>query len=474
VAATLGPSRHRVVIVGGGFAGLTAATALADAPVSVTLVDRRNFHLFTPLLYQVATGTLAPPDICPPLRRVLHRQRNAEVLLGEARDVDAGRYEVVLTDGARLGFDTLIAAGGTQPNYFGNDDWEAWAPALKTLEDATEVRRRVLLALESAEREPDPESRRAWMTMVVVGGGPTGVELAGALADVTRRSLRGQFRHIRAADVRILLVHSGDALLAAFSPGLQRLTRRELRRRGIEVQLRAKVSGVDADGVTITGDDGERRLLARTILWTAGVRASGFGRAIGRAFGAEVDDRGRVAVEPDLSLRGHPDVLVIGDLAGAADERGEALPQLAAVAIQQGSHAAGVVKARLEARRPTRFRYRSRGNMATIGRGDALAEVGPISIAGFPAWVAWLAVHLAYLVGFENRAVVLLRWLVAFVTRRQPSLVLTGQSLPPEVPQPRAGGTRWVEEETGGAQPVGARAGETPPAVTPPAGVEPR
>jgi NADH:ubiquinone reductase (H+-translocating) len=457
---------HRVVILGGGFAGLTAAVALADAPVRVTLIDRRNFHLFTPLLYQVAVGTLAPADIAPPLRRVLHRQRNAEVLLGEARGVDAERREVLLTDGMHIAYDTLIVATGAQPNYFGRDEWEGWAPALKTLEDATEVRRRVLLALEAAEREVDPELRAAWMTIVVVGGGPTGVEMAGALADVTRRSLRGQYRRISSRDVRIVLLHSGDALLQQFRPGLQRLTRRELERRGVEVRFNSRVTDVDAEGVTVAAGGGQTRIAARTVLWTAGVRPSGLGRSIGRSFGVEVDRRGRIPVEPDLSLAGHPEVLVVGDLAGALGEAEQGLPQLAAVATQQGRHAAEVVRARLEDRLPMPFVYRPRGNMATIGRGDAIAEVGPIRFAGFPAWVAWLAVHLAYLVGFEQRSAVLLRWLVAFFANRQPSLVLTGQSLPPEVPQPKAPvGTRWVEEETGGAQPVGSRAGQSPPAL---------
>ncbi|HVM30049.1 MAG TPA: NAD(P)/FAD-dependent oxidoreductase [Candidatus Limnocylindrales bacterium] len=460
------PGLHRVVIIGGGFAGLTAAVALADAPVRVTLVDRRNFHLFTPLLYQVAVGTLAAADICPPLRRVLHRQANAEVLLGEARDLDAERRLVVMTDGTRIEYDTLVLAAGARPNFFGHEEWEGWAPALKTIEDATDIRRRVLLALEAAEREVDAAERRAWMTIAVVGGGPTGVELAGALADVTRRSLRGHFRRIRASDVRIVLLHSGDALLSHFSPGLQRLTRRELERRGVEVRFGSRVIGVDSDGVNIRASDGESRLAARTVLWTAGVRASQVGKAGARSLGAEIDRAGRVAVEPDLTVRGHPEVLVIGDLAHLADRNGDAMPQLAAVATQQGRHAAEVIRARLEDRLPMPFSYRSRGNMATIGRGDAITEVGPLRFAGFPAWVAWLAVHLAYLVGFENRSVVLLRWLVAFVAHRQPSLVLTGQSLPPEVPQPRAEeGTRWVEEETGGAQPVGSRAGDTPVAL---------
>jgi NADH:ubiquinone reductase (H+-translocating) len=456
-----------VVIVGGGFAGLTAAVGLADAPVRVTLLDRRNFHLFTPLLYQVAVGTLAPPDIAPPLRRVLHRQSNAEVLLGEATDIDGERREVLLTDGTRVVYDTLIVATGTQPNYFGRDDeWEGWAPPLKTIEDAMEIRRRVLLALESAERETDPELRRAWMTMVVVGGGPTGVELAGALADVTRRSLRGHFRRIRPHDVRIVLLHSGDALLSHFSRGLQRLTRRELERRGVEVRFGSRVTAVDRESVTIGSGEDEMRLPARTVLWTAGVRPAILNEAVSRAFSVELDRRGRVPVQSDLTIRGHPEALVIGDVASFPDQEGSALPQLAAVATQQGRHAADVVRARLENRLAMPFRYRARGNMATIGRGDAITEVGPLRLAGFLAWVAWLAVHLAYLVGFENRAVVLLRWLVAFVTHRQPSLVLTGQPLPPEVPQPRTSeGTRWVEEEAGGAQPVASRAGQPPPAT---------
>jgi NADH:ubiquinone reductase (H+-translocating) len=268
--------------------------------------------------------------------------------------------------------------------------------------------------------------------------------------------------------VRVVLLHSGDALLSHFSPGLQRLTRRELERRGVEVRFGSRVTDVDSEGVTVKTDEGQTRLGSRTVLWTAGVRASSLGRAVGRAAGAEVDRSGRVAVEPDLTVRGHPEMLVIGDLASFSDRGGDSLPQLAAVASQQGKHAADVVRARLEGRMPSPFTYRARGNMATIGRGDAIAEMGPLRFAGFPAWVAWLAVHLAYLVGFENRSVVLLRWLVAFFAHRQPSLVLTGQALPPEVPQPRtAEGTRWVEEETGGAQPVESRAGEAPPAVEP-------
>jgi len=410
--------RPEVVIIGGGFAGLSAARALRDAPVRVTVVDRRNHHLFQPLLYQVATAALSPADIASPIRGVLRRQRNAQVVLGEVVEISRERREVVLTDGAVLPFDYVVIATGAVDQYFGHAEWARFAPGLKSIDDALEIRRRFLLAFEAAEREDDQERRRALLTTVVVGAGPTGVEMAGAMAEIARKSLVKDFRNIDPATACILLLEGGDRVLPAYSPSLSRRAERALRERGVEVRTGAMVTAIEAEGVRV----GEELIPSRNVVWAAGVAAS----PLGKRLGATVDGMGRVEVAPDLSLPGDPGIFVVGDLALVTDRGGEPLPGLAPVALQQGE-AAGRNIARLVAGQPTRkFRYRDRGTMATIGRGAAIAQIGPLRLWGFPAWVAWIFVHVLFLVGFRNRIAVLLEWAWAYVTWQRGARLITG------------------------------------------------
>jgi NADH:ubiquinone reductase (H+-translocating) len=405
-----------VVVVGGGFGGLYAARALAEAPVRVTLVDRRNHHLFQPLLYQVATAVLSPADIASPIRVILRRQQNVTVLLAEATAIDAARREVVLADG-RLPYDYLILAAGVRHAYFGHDEWERDAPGLKTLEDALEIRRRVLWAFEAAEREPDAAAREALMTFVVVGGGPTGVELAGALAEISRFTLARDFDRIDPKEAKVYLLEGMDRLLLTFPEGLSRRAAADLARLGVIVRTGTMVTGIDREGVTIGGE----RIPARTTLWAAGVRASGLGRSIG----AETDRAGRVLIEPDLTVPGHPEIQVIGDLAAGKDERGNPLPGTAPVAIQQGRWAAANTLRLVRGQAPRPFRYSDRGNMATIGRNSAVADIRGLHLTGFPAWLAWAVVHVFNLIGFKNRLLVSLQWLFAYLTYQRGARLIT-------------------------------------------------
>jgi NADH:ubiquinone reductase (H+-translocating) len=422
--------RPRVVIIGGGFAGLSAARALKDAPVRVTLVDRRNHHLFQPLLYQVATAALSPADIASPIRGVLRRQANAEVVLGEIVDVAPRQKHVDLADGARLPYDFLVVATGAVDQYFGNLDWPEFAPGLKSVDDAVEIRRRFLLAFEAAERETDPEAQRALLTMVVIGAGPTGVEMAGSMAEVARRSMVRDFRNIDPANACIILLEGGERVLPAYSPKLSAKAEEALRKRGVEVRTRALVTAIDADAVYV----GDERIPTRNVIWAAGVAAS----PLGRRLGAETDRMGRVKVAEDLSVPEMDGVFVIGDLAAVEDRSGEPLPGLAPVALQQGD-AAGKNIARLVAGKPTQpFRYRDRGTMATIGRGDAIAQVGPFKLWGFPAWIAWIFIHVFFLVGFRNRVAVMMEWAWAYLTWQRGARLITGpigrRIAPPEHP----------------------------------------
>lgn len=426
---------HHVVIVGGGFGGLYAARALRGAPLRITLIDRRNFHLFQPLLYQVATGGLSPANIAAPLRGILARQRNARVLLGEVRDVDVDQRRVVLADGS-VAYDTLVVATGAVHSYFGHDEWAAAAPGLKTIEDATDIRRRILLAFENAERQADPDRARAWLTFVVIGGGPTGVELAGALAEIARRTLRDNFRHIDPASATILLVEGADRILPLFPPPLSRRAEQSLRRLGVTVRTRTLVTDIRSDGVVLRTGDHEEHVAARTVLWAAGVQASPLGRTLAARTGAALDRAGRVAVQPDLTLPGHPEIFVIGDLALCRDERGEALPGIAPVAMQQARYVARVIRCRL--RRGGRtvpaaafapFRYRDRGIMATIGRAAAVARVGRLHFWGYPAWLVWLFIHLLFLIEFQNRVLVMIQWAWNYFTRNRSARLITGEDL---------------------------------------------
>lgn len=422
-------TRHRVVIVGGGFGGLHAAKVLCRSRVAVTLIDRRNFHLFQPLLYQVATGGLSPANIASPLRNVLRRCRNVRVLLGEVVDIDPAAREVVLRDGERIGYDSVIVATGARNNYFGHEDWERLAPGLKTIEDATEIRRRILLAFEAAERERDAARRGAWLRFVIVGAGPTGVELAGAIAEIARDTLRHEFRSIDPAEAEIVIVDAAERVLPTYPPELSRKAQAALGRLGVKVRAGVMVTHIDEEGVRWRRPDGtEESVPARTVLWAAGIRASDLGEVLERRFGARRDAMGRVVVGRNLTIAGHEEVMVIGDLACCVGEDGSPLPAIAPVAVQQGRYAARRVLARLRGREIGPFRYRHRGNMATIGRSAAVADIGPLHFNGWLAWVAWLFVHLIQLIGFANRVLVLVQWAWNYFTFNRTARLITGET----------------------------------------------
>jgi NADH dehydrogenase len=407
---------HRVVVVGGGFGGLQAVAKLEAAPVEITLVDRRNFHLFQPLTYQVATGALSPSEIAYPLRGVFRRSRNVHVLMAEVVDFDLDAREVRLRqvgDAAApstLSYDTLIVSGGSQYAYFGHDEWREHAAEVKSLESALVVRSRLLSAFEAAEWEPDPRARDAWLTFVVVGAGPTGVEMAGQIGELARDTLRRDFRNIDPRTARILLVEAVERVLPSFPPKLSAKAGRSLERLGVTVLTGRTV--VAMDDVSVTVDD--ERIDTRTVVWAAGVTASSLATRLGELAGADRDRAGRVSVEPDLTLPGHPEVFALGDMVRVADS---VLPGVAPVAMQQGRYAAKVVRARLESRAIGPFRYRDKGNLATIGRAAAVADIKGVRLSGFVAWLTWLFVHLWYLIGFQNRLLVIIRWTFSFLTR---------------------------------------------------------
>jgi len=409
---------RRVVILGAGFGGLSAARALDGAPVEVAVVDRRNHHLFQPLLYQVATASLSPGDIAYPIRSILRRQANARVLLAEAAAIDAAAREVLLADG-RLPYDYLIVATGARHAYFGHDEWEPYAPGLKTLEDAIEIRRRILLAFEKAERETDPVRRRALLTFVLVGGGPTGAELAGAIAEIARHVLVLDFRSIDPRDARIVLAEAGPRILPTFPEALSRKAKAELARMGVEVREGAAVTDI-APGAVVAGGE---RIAAKTILWTAGVLAS----PLARSLGVSLDRAGRVPVGPDLSIPGHPEIFVIGDLARFPRPDGEPLPGVAQPAIQEGRHAALNIRLALAGRPPLAFRYRNLGNLAVIGRSAAVADLPWLRFSGYPAWVFWCFVHIMKLVGFRSRLLVFLEWAWSYLTWQRGARLITGR-----------------------------------------------
>jgi NADH dehydrogenase len=426
---------HRVVIVGGGFGGLQTARRLAAAPLDVTLLDRRNFHLFQPLLYQVATGTLSPGEIASPLRAVLKRQRNTRVLLALVRDLDPQGRRVLCEDGD-VPYDTLVVATGAQHHYFGHPEWEALAPSLKTIEDATEIRRRVFLAFEAAERETDAGRRAAWLTFVIAGAGPTGVELAGAVAEIARETLRRDFRSIDPRSAHILLVDAAPRVLPSFPADLSAKAAAALGRLGVEVRTETRVTALATDAVTFIGRDGPQQLAARTVLWAAGVEASALGRVLAERAGARLDPQGRVLVEPDCTLAGHPELYVIGDLAHWAPAGGAPLPGVAQVAIQQGRYVARQILLRLAGRDGPPFCYRDRGSLATIGRGAAVAQIGRLHLAGYPAWLIWVFVHVLQLVEFDNRLAVLLQWAWNYVTWNRGARLITGAPPFPLVVRP--------------------------------------
>uniref|UniRef100_Q01ZH7 NADH:ubiquinone reductase (non-electrogenic) n=1 Tax=Solibacter usitatus (strain Ellin6076) TaxID=234267 RepID=Q01ZH7_SOLUE len=417
---------HRVVIVGGGFGGLYAAKSLARAPVTLTVIDRRNFHLFQPLLYQVATGALSPGEIASPLRVVLQGNRNTEVLLGEVMDLDVAGRRVILRDGEAR-YDDLVIATGATHHYFGNDQWAALAPGLKTVEDATEIRSRILVAFERAEREHDPVERRAWLNFVIVGGGPTGVELAGALGEIANDTLRHDFRHIDPRESHIVLVEGEPRVLPSFPPDLSAKAENQLIQLGVLTRTAARVTAIDAGGVTVKTGEKEERIETHTVLWAAGVRASRLGKVLAERAGAQLDRAGRVIVEPDLSVPGHPEIFVIGDLASYTPDGGKPLPGVAPVAMQEGRYVARLIRARVSGgAKPGPFHYFNKGNLATVGRNKAVAEFGKLHIAGFLAWFTWVFVHLMYLVEFENRVLVLMEWVHNYITRNRGARLITG------------------------------------------------
>jgi NADH dehydrogenase len=410
------------VIIGGGFGGLDAARALARAPVRVTLIDRHNYHLFQPLLYQVATASLSPGDIASPIRWVLRRQKNVEVLLAEVKEIDVAGRRVLLDRDETIAFDYLIVAVGATHAYFGHPEWSAHAPGLKTLDDALEIRRQVLLAFEAAEREKDADVQRQLLTFVIVGGGPTGVELAGALAEIARHTLRKDFRRIRPESARIVLAEGAPRLLGAFTEPLAAAARASLERLGVEVRTNAIVSSVDARGVQI----GAERIDAATVVWAAGVAAS----PLAQSFGLTLDRAGRVRAEPTLAVPGHPVIFVAGDIC-AVEQDGKLLPGVAQVAKQQGAHAAANILRAIRGEPLQPFRYRDYGNMATIGRGSAIAEIGPLKVSGWFAWLIWLFVHIFWLIGFRNRVAVLGEWAWAYFTLQRRVRLITGERLWP-------------------------------------------
>ena len=408
----------RVLILGSGFAGLWAAQALRKAPVDVTVLDRTNHHLFSPLLYQVATAGLSAPSVAGPIRHILAHQRNATVLMGEARRILPAEKQVELEDGSRIGYDKLIVATGSTHSYFGHDEWAPLAPGLKTLEDALEIRRRVLIAFEMAERETDPVKRAAWLTFVVIGAGATGVELAGTFAEIARHTLHGEFRRIDPHIARVVLVEGTDRVLPAYPPDLSRKAQLQLERLGVTVWVNRRVTLIDKDGIAM----GEERLSARTVIWAAGVAAS----PLGASLGAPLDRAGRVHVEPDLSVPGHPEIYVAGDLA-AVDQ----VPGIAPAAKQMGRHAAKNLILSLKGQATQAFRYRDYGQLATIGRNAAVAMMGKVKLSGFPAWLVWLVAHIYFLINFRNRLIVMIDWGWAYLTYQRYARIIIGRFTSP-------------------------------------------
>ena len=399
---------------------------LNHADVDVTLIDRRNFHLFSPLLYQVATGALSPGEIASPLRYVLNRQKRTKVLLGEVADLDVDRRELLLADGSRIPYDTAIFAAGSTHSYFGHPEWEKLAPGLKTIEDATEIRARVLLAFERAERDTDPAKRREQLTFVIVGGGPTGVELAGAIGEISRDTLKRDFRSINPADASVFLIEGADRLLPTYPPKLSRAAEISLKRLGVHTRTGAKVTQIDEHGVTFSAGGKDAEIPAKTVLWAAGVEASPLGKVLAKRTGAVLDQAGRVPVGPDLSIAGHPEILVIGDLAAFLQD-GKQLPGVAPTAIQQGKYAASLIRNRLRNEKTKPFRYLDKGSLATIGRNSAVAQIGPFQFSGVLAWLAWLFIHLLYIVEFENRVLIVVQWAYDYFTYNRGARLITGQ-----------------------------------------------
>ena len=432
---------HRVVILGGGFGGLVAAQKLKRAPVEVTLIDRRNFHLFQPLLYQVATGSLSPGEIAAPLRGVLSRQKNARVLLGEAVDVDPEAKRVMLLDGAVFEYDSLVVATGSQTSYYGNEAWREWAPSLKSIEDATAIRHKLLYAFERAELTTAPDETRAWLTFVIVGAGATGLELSGALAEIAQQTLRNDFRKIHPQEARIILMEGASRVLGAFPEDLSAKAEKLVMRLGVEVIKNVMVSKIDPDGVTFKRGDSVEVLPAKTVLWAGGVTTTPFGAKLAERTKVETDRSGRIKVKRDLTIPNYPEIFILGDLAHAAGEEGKPLPGVAQVAIQGGAYAARAIRARLEGRKELPpFHYLNKGEMAVIGRAAAVADIFGFHVSGLPAWLIWLFVHLMYIVEFQNRVLVFIQWGFEYLTFNRGARLITGTAATDSLGKPNTMG----------------------------------
>ncbi|HXJ06404.1 MAG TPA: NAD(P)/FAD-dependent oxidoreductase [Candidatus Acidoferrum sp.] len=430
--------KQRVVILGGGFGGLNAAQKLKRAPVDVILIDRRNFHLFQPLLYQVATGSLSPGEIAAPLRGVLSKQKNAQVLLGEAADIDPDGKRVILRDGAGIGYDSLIVSTGSQTSYYGNDDWREWAPSLKSVEEATAIRHKILYAFECAERSNSEEEARAWLTFVIVGAGATGMELAGALAEIANETLKNDFRHINPREARIILMEGGARVLNTFPEDLSAKAEKLVSRLGVEVTKGVLVTEIDADGVTYKSGDQSKRLPAKTVLWAGGVTTNAFGRRLAERTKGETDRGGRIKVGPDLTVPGYPDIFIVGDLAFSLDHEGKPLPGVAQVAIQGGAYAARAIRVRIRGKKDVKpFHYFNKGDMAVIGRAAAVANIFGFHLSGLPAWVVWLFIHLMYIVEFQSRVLVFVQWGFEYLTFSRGARLITGVAATDSLDKPQ-------------------------------------
>jgi NADH dehydrogenase len=422
------PEKPRVVILGGGFGGLYAAQALKHAPVDVTVIDRRNYHLFQPLLYQVATGSLSPGEIAAPIRGVLSKQKNTNVLLGEALDIDPTGKTVQLRDGAAIPYDFVIVATGSQGSYFGHDEWSKWAPNLKNIDDATAIRHKLLLAFEAAERITDPDERQAWLTFVIVGAGATGVELAGALGEIANETLRHDFRSIHPADARILVVDGGARVLGNYPEDLSKKAEQQLGKLCVRVRTGVMVTCIDETGVSLKTPTGTDHIASRTVIWAAGVAVSDFARQLAKRTSAPTDRAGHIKVTPDLTVPNFPDIYVVGDLALVEGANGKPLPGVAQVAMQGGSYAAKAItkRVKVEAEPQKPFHYFDKGDLAVIGRGAAVANVFGVHLSGLPAWLVWLFIHLMYIVEFQSRVLVFVQWGFLYLTSNRGARLITG------------------------------------------------
>ncbi|BDA70470.1 FAD-dependent pyridine nucleotide-disulphide oxidoreductase [Calothrix sp. PCC 7716] len=428
---TPAPKCSHVVIVGGGFGGLYAAKALSRVNnVQVTLIDKRNFHLFQPLLYQVATGTVSPADISSPLRAVLNKSKNTKVLLGEVTSIDPQGQKVFMGDDV-ISYDSLILATGAKHSYFGKDEWEEHAPGLKTVEDALSMRRRIFSAFEAAEKETDAQARRALLTFVVVGGGPTGVELAGAIAEIAYHTMKEDFRNIDTSEAQIILLEGLDRVLPPFAPELSQKAAASLKQLGVTVRTSTMVTNIENNIVTIKSGDNVEQIPAQTVLWAAGVKASPLGKTLAEATSVECDRAGRVVVESDFSVKGYPNIFVIGDLANYSHQNGKPLPGVAPVAMQAGEYVASVIKTRLKGKTPAPFKYKDNGSLAVIGRNRAVVDLGFTKLTGFVAWVFWLFVHVYFLIEFNNKLVVMVQWGWNYITRNRGARLITGSEMAP-------------------------------------------